>query len=179
MSLIYLIGARGCGKTTTGRLLAQIQDCSFMDLDQYLQNEQKQEIAQIVATFGWDFFRHLESEALKNITKKMAAENNGVIATGGGVVLASANREYMAKHGHVCWLRVPTHILCARLQRNPLAGQRPALTSLDMREEVKSVLRERTPLYETCAHQIVDGSKLPAEICAEILRNLNQDHQST
>lgn len=160
---IYLIGARGSGKTTVGRQLAALLETPFHDLDEVLRQSEHKSVAEIVAANGWPEFRRLESHYLKQTSDKCLS--GGVIATGGGVVLAAENRKFMQSRGHVIWLDANIEILEKRLRANPLAAQRPALTELSASDEIRRIVSERKSLYESCAHKIIDGSQAPEEVC--------------
>ena len=91
---IYLIGARASGKTTIGRALASVLNYAFVDTDEYMSATSHMTVAEVVAKEGWVGFRRRESEPLHAVT----APKTG-IATGGGMVLATANRKYLRAHG--------------------------------------------------------------------------------
>ncbi|VTO29265.1 Shikimate kinase III [Klebsiella pneumoniae] len=80
---IFLIGPRGCGKTTVGHALARARHFQFSDTDHRLQAHEQRTVAEIVQAEGWARFRELETLSLKAVTLP-----NTVIATGGGIVLA-------------------------------------------------------------------------------------------
>ncbi|WP_275553557.1 shikimate kinase AroL [Mixta sp. Marseille-Q2659] len=169
MSLpIFLIGARGCGKTTVGEPLAQALGYAFRDTDHYLQHSTGQTVADIVAAEGWEGFRQRETDALFAVT---APET--VIATGGGMVLAETNRRFMAERGHVIWLQASAHILAARLAHYPHSAQRPTLTGRPITEEMAEILDERASLYQQTAHHIIDAMQAPEQVVAQILDALS------
>jgi len=164
---IYLVGARGCGKTTVGVALAQALGCNFVDTDHYLLTSTNMSVAEIVAQQGWDGFRRLETDALQSVTAP-----GTVIATGGGMVLADYNRQYMREHGVVIYLRAPAQILASRLEAFPEEGQRPTLTGRPITDEIVEVLAAREALYNQVAHHVVDATRPPQEIVAAILAAL-------
>ncbi|CAO97609.1 shikimate kinase AroL [Erwinia tasmaniensis] len=169
MSLpIYLIGARGCGKTTVGQALALALGYDFCDTDHYLQQARQQTVADIVAIEGWAGFRAREAESLKAVT---AASK--VIATGGGMVLAEENRLYMREHGRVIYLNANALVLAARLEAYPLADQRPTLTGRPVAEEMVEVLAARDALYQLAAHHIIDAMQTPDAVVNQIVSSLS------
>ena len=91
---IFLIGPRGCGKTTVGHALARARHFQFSDTDHRLQAHEQRTVAEIVQAEGWARFRELETLSLKAVTLP-----NTVIATGGGIVLAEGNRQFMRENG--------------------------------------------------------------------------------
>lgn len=168
MSLpIFLIGARGCGKTTVGKTLAQTLGYHFSDTDHYLQRTTGKTVAEIVAEEGWEGFRQRETEALIAVT---APET--IVATGGGMVLAEINRHFMQERGQVIWLQASAAVLAARLVNSPEASQRPTLTGRPVTEEIAEIIQERATLYQQTAHHIIDAAQAPEQAVMQILSAL-------
>ncbi|ORM67948.1 shikimate kinase AroL [Pantoea rwandensis] len=169
MSLpIYLIGARGCGKTTIGQALSQALGYAFSDTDHHLQLSTQRTVADIVSSEGWDSFRARETDSLRAVTASAT-----VIATGGGMVLAEVNRRFMREHGQVIWLNAPSTVLADRLERQPEAAQRPTLTGRPIAEEMSDILRERAHLYRQSAHHEVNAMQAPEQVVDQILQSLS------
>lgn len=176
MSILFLVGARASGKTTIGKALAQKLDLPFADTDQHLLASAGRTVDQIVAEEGWPGFRTRESAALRDVAD--AHRDGCVVATGGGMVLAEANRQLMRQRGMVVFLDAPVQVLAERLGRNPLSSQRPSLTGRGLVEEISQVLAERRALYEAAAHHVVDASRPLSAICRRIaqLWRAHADH---
>ncbi|UCZ76283.1 shikimate kinase AroL [Dickeya zeae] len=164
---IFMVGARGCGKTTVGRELARALGYEFVDTDIFMQHTSGMTVADVVAAEGWPGFRRRESEALQAV-----ATSNRVVATGGGMVLLEQNRQFMRTHGTVVYLFAPAEELALRLQASPQAHQRPTLTGRPIAEEMEAVLREREALYQDVAHYVVDATQPPAAIVCELMQTL-------
>ncbi|MEQ4453459.1 shikimate kinase AroL [Kosakonia sp. YIM B13605] len=160
---IFLIGARGCGKTTVGRTLALAQECQFIDTDYWLQENAQQTIAAIVEQEGWDGFRARETAALEAVSAP-----SRVVATGGGIILREYNRRFMREHGVVIYLCAPVDVLADRLEAFPQEGQRPTLTGKPISEEVSEVLAQRDALYREAAHYVVDAAQSPDKVVSDI-----------
>ncbi|MCL6742230.1 MULTISPECIES: shikimate kinase AroL [Kosakonia] len=160
---IFLIGARGCGKTTVGRTLALAQGCQFIDTDYWLQENAQQTIAAIVEQEGWDGFRARETAALEAVSAP-----SRVVATGGGIILREYNRRFMREHGVVVYLCAPVEVLADRLEAFPEEGQRPTLTGKPISEEVSEVLAQRDALYREAAHYVVDAAQSPDKVVSDI-----------
>ncbi|MFS2222395.1 shikimate kinase AroL [Pantoea sp. B65] len=169
MSLpIYLIGARGCGKTTIGRALSLALDYAFSDTDHFLQQTTQQTVADIVAAEGWDGFRRRESQALMAVTAPAT-----VIATGGGMVLAEDNRRFMREQGQVVYLKAEPEVLAARLSAYPQADQRPTLTGRPIADEMVEVLSQRDKLYHQAAHHVINAMQTPDQVVRQLLQALS------
>lgn len=173
MKPIFLIGTRAAGKTTIGKNLADKLEYDFLDLDQSLCKTQKKSIAQIVASSGWNHFRSLESEHLKSACKNFRNQSGIVVATGGGIILKSVNREILRKNGVVFWLKVMPGELYKRLSADPLPDQRPSLTDTDLLAELQQTFIERESLYSECAHHIINAENNVSAICSEIINCLH------
>ncbi len=165
--VIFLVGARGSGKTTIGRKVAEYLSWSFADTDEVVQARAGCSIAHMVENLGWEVFRQKESAALKACVEE--AQNFPlVLATGGGMILAEKNRAFMREQGLVFFLHVPESTLVKRLSYHPNDAQRPSLTGQDMTKEVHAVLQERLPLYEAAAHHKVDAALPIAHVTEKI-----------
>jgi len=165
MQMFYLIGPRGSGKTTIGKKLAEQKSCQFVDTDKLIVERAGSSIAQIVEQYGWEHFRHLESEVLKSIS-----HSDTVVSTGGGIILLKENQRVMRTNGTVIYLSATPEILAARLAAEPQAEQRPSLTGKSILEEIEEVMSQRESLYRETAHYVIDAG-LPIE---SIIHQLTQ-----
>lgn len=167
---IFLVGARGSGKSTIGRMLAAALASDFVDTDSWLLEHGGESVADIVAREGWAGFRQRESQALHTV-----AGANRVVATGGGAVLSADNRRFMRSQGVVFWLHAPVSTLVGRLEAEPETAQRPTLTGRSITDEVEEVLLAREPLYRDAAHFILAATQTPQEIVSTIIDQLQQE----
>jgi len=158
---LVLIGYRGTGKSTIGRVLAGRLGMSYIELDDRIVQKAGKEIPEIVAASGWDHFRDIESEVVREVSRL----DGCLLDTGGGVILRPENVPELRRKGVVFWLRAEIPDIVERIQGG---DQRPSLTgSRSFTEEVEEVLAERTPLYEAAADEVVDTSVLSEEEAVE------------
>jgi len=151
---IVLVGYRGCGKSTVGRLLAERLGLPFFDTDERIEELSGRTVRQIVDDGGWGAFRALERRVIAELP-----EERSVVALGGGAVLDRANVEALEADGFFVWLTAGTDILLERLAADgKTAEQRPPLTEGGVREEVERLLRERLPVYRLVADLAIDTS---------------------
>ena len=162
---LALIGPRGTGKSTVGRLLAERLGRPFVDADHALEERLGVSIAELFRTHGEPYFRDEESATLRLLA---AQPTPLVLATGGGVVLREANRELLRRFGTVVWLTADPAVLAERLAADP-ANDRPALTSLGALAEIRQILAVREPLYRLAAHHIVATDGKSAESVADVI----------
>lgn len=162
---IVLIGMRGSGKTTIGKLLAKRLGKQFIEMDELIVQKVGHSIPEIVNRYGWEKFRDVEQE----ITREVAGWDNVVNATGGGVVTREENIRQLKKQGKLVWLKANTDTLLRRIGNDQ---SRPSLTGKSHQEDMEAVLADRSPIYEQVADFIIDTEdKMPEEV-AEIITKL-------
>lgn len=168
--VITLIGNRATGKSTVGSALAQRLGCEFFDIDDEIVRRAGKPINRIFAEDGEPHFRAIEFAVLAD----QLARSHVVIGTGGGTVLADANRAAMRAAGPVVWLQSSVETIIARMKADPRsAATRPSLTGADPFEEVPIVLARRTPFYTEAATITVNTeNRTPAGIVDDILAQL-------
>jgi shikimate kinase len=151
---IVLIGYRGTGKSTVGRLLAARLGRELVSTDAEIVKRAKRTIPEIVAQEGWEYFRNLESD----ICKELATRDKLVIDTGGGAILRAQNVEALKKNGTLFWLTASVETITRRIGGN---NQRPSLTGTkSFLDEIQEVLRQRTPKYQAAAdHRIATDNR--------------------
>jgi shikimate kinase len=169
---LALVGYRGTGKSTVGRIVAQRLGRPFADADSALEARFGRSIRSIFEEYGEPVFRDWEEQILAELTAQAAA----VIATGGGVVLRESNRRVLRDFGLVVWLSAGPAVLARRLQSNPGAlASRPALTQGGTIDEIAEVLAYREPLYRELADvQVSTEGRSPREVAEAVLAILPQ-----
>lgn len=158
---LVLIGYRGTGKTTIARALAERLAMRAISLDEEIVARAGRSIPEIVEAQGWEGFRDLESEVVRDA----AARDGCVLDTGGGVILRPGNVERLRRNGVLFWLRAEVADIVARIGGD---DQRPSLTGAkSFTEEVGEVLAARRPLYEAAADEVIDTSALSIDEAVE------------
>lgn len=171
MPRITLIGYRGGGKSTVAACLADALGCRWQDADAVLESRVGCTIGEFVGRHGEPAFRDVEAAVLAELLDVA----DGVLATGGGVVLRPENRTLLRGRGRpVVWLRVSAAVARVRIAADPAtAARRPALTGTDPLAEVDAAITSRAPLYRECADLVVDvDAASPVAVAAEILAAL-------
>ena len=164
---VVLIGYRGTGKSTVGKIVAARLGRTLISTDAEIVKRAGQSIPKIVAQHGWDYFRDLESQ----VCGELAGQDGLVIDTGGGAILRSENVEQLKRNGTLFWLTASVEAITQRIGRD---NQRPSLTGTkSFVEEIEEVLRERTPKYQDAAdHVITTDSRSIVQIVDEVLARL-------
>jgi shikimate kinase len=164
---VVLIGYRGTGKSTVGKIVAARLGRTMVSTDAEIVKRAGQSIPEIVAQHGWDYFRELESQVCRDLSHA----DGLVIDTGGGAILRSENVDRLKTAGTIFWLTASVETITKRIGRDT---QRPSLTGAkSFVDEVQDVLRERTPKYEAAADHVIatDGRPIK-QIADEILARL-------
>jgi shikimate kinase len=169
---IVLIGYRGAGKTTVGKLLAEKLKKEFIDCDEYIESTAHLSIREIFELCGESYFRVVESEAIATITK----QNGRIISTGGGAVLRYKNIRNLKANGVVFLLDIDPDVAVQRITGDPTSSsRRPSLTEKDVQTEVKEQMEFRRPYYLRAADYAIDTTKKnAAQVVEEIVRRLEE-----
>lgn len=167
---LALVGYRGSGKSTVGRLVAGLLNRTLLDVDVEIEARAGRSIGAIFAQLGESVFRDREELILAEVFEQFP---DAVVATGGGSVTRESNRRRIREFGHVVWLTAVPDELARRLETDDrgLPG-RPALTPAGTIAEIAQVLRERTAFYAGLADVVIEtGGKSPEEVAAAILES--------
>ncbi|MEQ6340176.1 MAG: shikimate kinase AroK [Gammaproteobacteria bacterium] len=146
---IFLIGPMGAGKTTIGRQIAKNLGVEFVDSDHEIEQRTGASIPLIFEIEGEEGFRKREREVIDDLTRRKGI----VLATGGGAVLDTANRNHLAGRGTVIYLRASLDHLLKRTARD---RNRPLLHTEDPRARLEGIIKIREPLYREIADIIID-----------------------
>ncbi len=157
---IVLIGMPGSGKTTVGKYLARLTGRELIDTDEEIENDTGSSVASIIECEGEPNFRILESEIIKEVSKK----NGVIISTGGGCILRSENINRLRQNGRIYFIDRSLYLLKPTESR--------PLTS-DM-ESMKRKFKERYELYKSSADFEIDGNGTVAQVANEILEEFNK-----
>lgn len=161
-SNIVLVGPMGAGKSVAGALLARRLDLAFVDVDAEVEAEAGARIADLFHREGEAAFRARESACLA----RCLAGDRQVVATGGGAVLASVNRQRLRERGLVAWLQADPE---TQLQRLEGCSDRPLLEGADRLARLRALAAERDPLYREVADLVVDTRGFDPEGVADAL----------
>lgn len=167
---LYLIGYRGCGKTTVGQRLADALGRECLDSDTLIVQAAGKTISEIFSYQGESAFRDLEQQTIENIASQ-AGHKNYIVSLGGGAILRAENERQIGRSGKCVWLTGSPQVLWQRISGDDASvALRPKLTNHDGYKEVEEVLAAREPIYGRMADLTVNtDQRSPDEIVEEIL----------
>lgn len=159
--VLVLVGPMGVGKTTVGTLLAERLGLPFRDTDDDVVRAAGKPVADIFLDDGEERFRELERSAVRTAL----AEHDGVLALGGGAVLADENRALLAGRP-VALLEMD---VAEAVRRVGLDAPRPLLL-VNPRQQWRRLMEDRRPLYTEVARAVVGtANRTPEEVADGVL----------
>src|SRR3954466_12577611 len=157
---IALIGLRGAGKSTLGKMLAKKIGWDFVELNKEVEAQNGLSVAEIIALYGQEGFRRMEQAALEQL---LARKELMVLATGGGIVSEPLSFELILSSFYTIWVKAEPEEHMARVRRQgdlrPMADDRSAMA------ELRTILLSREPLYAR-ASAVVDTAGLSVDDAA-------------
>jgi XRE family aerobic/anaerobic benzoate catabolism transcriptional regulator len=161
---IALIGLRGGGKSTIGRLLAERLDIPFIELDREVERRSGATLSEIFDMFGQETFRRAEREALDDVLRQ---HQNFVMATSGSIVTEPGTLELLLASCLTVWVKAEPD---EHMQRVMAQGDmRPMAKSARAMQDLMSILRSREPLYAKAEIALSTSGKTPEQNVAELL----------
>jgi XRE family aerobic/anaerobic benzoate catabolism transcriptional regulator len=161
---IALIGLRGSGKSTLGKLLATKLGIPFIELDREIERTGGMALGELFEMFGQPTYRRFERAALE-----AALETNTrcVLATGGSIVTEPGTFERLLTSCVTVWVRASPD---AHMKRVIAQGDlRPMADNKRAMNDLISILKSREPLYAKADYILETASKTPEQSLRELL----------
>jgi XRE family aerobic/anaerobic benzoate catabolism transcriptional regulator len=166
---VALIGLRGAGKSTLGRIAANNLGWTFVELNREIERDSGLSVAEIFALYGQERYRRLDQSALRRL---IGQPGPMVIATAGGIVAEPLTFDLVLSAFFTIWLKASPeeHMRRVRAQGDlrPMGTDPPAM------QELRAILLGREPLYAR-ARAVVDTAGLTVEEAAERLVSVIND----
>jgi len=167
--MVVLVGLMGAGKSSIGNKLSDFLNVGFIDADNEIEKAAGMTIVEIFEKFGEKYFR----EGEKKVVSRLMLQKPQVLSSGGGAFISDDLRELIKKHGFSIWLKADYETLWPRVSGKK---NRPLLNQLEPEKVLKSLIRERNPIYSEADITIeskpkVSHSKMVEKIVSELKKN--------
>jgi XRE family transcriptional regulator, aerobic/anaerobic benzoate catabolism transcriptional regulator len=171
---IALIGLRGSGKSTLGKLLGAKLGVSFIELDREIEKTSGMALGEIFEMFGQPTFRRFERTALDTVIDK---HPRFVLATGGSLVTEPGTFERLLTSCVTIWVRAkPDEHMSRVIEQGDL---RPMADNKRAMEDLVSILKSREPLYAKADYVLETAGKTPEQGLREIIAWLDGTASAT
>ncbi|MFQ3547413.1 MAG: shikimate kinase [Termitinemataceae bacterium] len=179
MDIVFLVGPKHSGKTSTGKALAKLSQGTFLDLDDEMAAITGKSPRQLF-TEGETIFRTAELESLTRLIQRITTTlQNGysrikqpiIIATGGGIADNPPALKILQNNGYIVYLAVSPRTAWERiLQSVNRSGSLPPFLQTEHPEKThEELFSRRAQIYASIAHLIIDGELEPPERRAELI----------
>jgi XRE family aerobic/anaerobic benzoate catabolism transcriptional regulator len=164
---IALVGVRGAGKSTIGKMLARRLGIPLVEFDAMLEKEAGISLVELFAIHGEAYYRQLERLVMQ---KFLATSPRVVLATGGSLVTDRETWGMVRRQCHTVWLKARPKDHWERVTAQ--GDIRPMRNNPSAMDELKAMLKSREPLYSQ-AELVVDTSRhSPEQSVALIVKAL-------
>jgi XRE family transcriptional regulator, aerobic/anaerobic benzoate catabolism transcriptional regulator len=168
-SRVALIGLRGAGKSTLGRMLARYHGTAFHELDREIEAEARMGLSELFELHGQAGFRRLERAVLERLLGTGAPF---VLATGGSIVADPATFALLLEGCRSVWVRATPEEHMARVVAQ--GDMRPMQDNRQAMADLHTILAAREPLYARAELQLdTSGQDIEASFAA-LLRLLGE-----
>uniref|UniRef100_A0A453D9Z6 Shikimate kinase n=1 Tax=Aegilops tauschii subsp. strangulata TaxID=200361 RepID=A0A453D9Z6_AEGTS len=177
---VYLVGMMGSGKTTVGKIIAEVLGYSFFDSDKLVeQSVGIPSVAEIFQVHSEAFFRDNECSSFlshdSEVLRDLSSMHRLIVATGGGAVIRPINWSYMRK-GLTIWLDVPLDALARRIAAvgtasRPLLHQESGDPYAKAYAKLTALFEQRMDSYANADARVSLESMFPNELDNTIIRN--------
>jgi XRE family aerobic/anaerobic benzoate catabolism transcriptional regulator len=162
---VALIGLRGAGKSSLGKLLAERIGVPFVELNRHIESAAGCSLAEIHSLYGAQAYRRYEKRALEDVIQR---HPRAVLATPGGIVSDPGTFNLLLAHCYTVWLRATPEEHMSRVLAQ--GDTRPMNGNVEAMGDLRSILDSRTPFYSK-ADAVCDTSDMSVD---QVLDSLQQ-----
>ncbi len=168
-SRIALVGLRGAGKSTLGRMLAEDLGFPFVELSHEIEQFAGCTVPELQSLYGMNAYRRYERRALEE-TIQLYSEV--VIATPGGLVSDPATFNQLLSHCTSVWLQAKPEDHMGRVQAQ--GDMRPMAGNAEAMEDLKAILATREPFYSKATYKVDTSAQPLGDIFQSLRRTVRE-----
>jgi XRE family transcriptional regulator, aerobic/anaerobic benzoate catabolism transcriptional regulator len=161
---ICLIGLRGAGKSSLGRLVGESLGVPFIELNRDIEEQSGMPVNEVMALYGQEGYRRLERQALERV---VAMTDCVVLAVAGGIVSEPETYNFLLRNFHTVWLKAAPEEHMQRVRSQ--GDERPMVGNPKAMEELNSILASREMLYARAESTVNTSGKTLMESKAELM----------
>ncbi|KAA0916082.1 helix-turn-helix domain-containing protein [Aquicoccus porphyridii] len=161
---ICLIGLRGAGKSTLGRLGGEALGIPFVELNRDIEDHSGMPIEEVMAFYGQDGYRNLEAQAVRRVIEK---HDTLILAVAGGIVAEPETFGLLLNHFHTIWIRTSPEEHMSRVREQ--GDERPMAGNAEAMEQLEAILSSREPLYEKALAQVDTSGRTVDQSVADLV----------
>lgn len=166
---IALIGLRGAGKSTLGRLASVELRIPFVELNDQIEEQSGMPISDVMDLYGQEGYRALEHQAMSRV---MVTHECVILAVAGGIVSAPDSFRLLLDNYHTIWLRASPADHMSRVLSQ--GDHRPMAGSVSALDELVTILASREKLYANADATLETSGKSETETVGELLSIIEQ-----
>ena len=156
----------GAGKSSVGRLVADVMHFTFLDTDHVIEARAGKAISDIFAQDGEPVFRQWERRIVEELTRRKRT----VIATGGGLPTDEANLASLKTHALVICLWASPETIWERVRGE---SHRPLLNEADPLARIRELLAAREPYYRQADVLVNTGMRSVREVAQHVVHQFH------
>jgi XRE family aerobic/anaerobic benzoate catabolism transcriptional regulator len=161
---ICLLGLRGAGKSTLGRLAGAALDLPFLELNREIEDHSGMPVPEVMAFYGQEGYRLLEAQALNRVIE---THDSVILAVAGGIVADPATYGALLAGFHSIWLRATPEDHMARVRAQ--GDSRPMRGNPEAMDQLKSLLTAREALYARAGAQMDTSGRSVEQSCDDLV----------
>ena len=167
---ICLIGLRGAGKSTLGRMASEALKVPFVELNREIEELAGMPVLEVMSLYGQEGYRKLEAQAIERI---ISLYDTLVLAVAGGIVSEPETYRNLLTHFHAIWIKASPAEHMSRVWAQ--GDSRPMSGNLEAMQQLKEMLASRIPLYEQALAKVDTSGKSLETSLSDLLETISRE----
>lgn len=168
---IALIGLRGAGKSTLGKLVAENLEAQFIELNDEIEKTSGIPVREVFALYDQEGYRRLERRSLERITER---DDRLILAVAGGIVTDPETYDFLLANFHTIWLKAEPEDHMVRVRGQ--GDERPMVGHTDAMEDLRNILNTRETEYSRASAELSTSGSTFDESAAALLAIIEENN---